>query len=323
VRLTTCAAFRFHGVHHWFYFAQSRLHARRSAAGASKTSARPPSANSRSRLRGCLPAALLARTDEGPNSRQRVFALGLTLECFIWQRLKPKTACREVVRHVQTLVALAGLDPIDEGDSAYIQARLRLPKDRLEQALAATAQTADRRAGTGGRLQGRPVKVVDGSSTQLADTPKNQKRYPQPATQKRGCGFPLMKFVVLMSLTSGAVLTWWPTTWSGVSWPKPWPATRWSWSGSVSKAVWTPCAFTARPSAKPVIKPCAANYGAICCTIWPATWGATAPTVLNPGRSNAAQNRIHCSISHAANSWKFPIAVVTGKDAPENFGALN
>ena len=48
--------------------------------------------------------------------------------------------------------------------------------------------------------------MADGSSTQLADTRQNQKRYPQPSTQKPDCGLPVMKFVALMSLTSGAVL---------------------------------------------------------------------------------------------------------------------
>jgi len=157
-------------------------------------------------LRDCLPIPLLSGEDEGPNSRDRIFSLRLTFECFVWQMLKPETACREVVRQVQTLCTLAGRGAISAGDSAYVQARQRLPKERFEKAVAATAQTADRRAGAGGQLRGRPVKVVDGSSTQLADTAVNQKRYPQPATQKRGCGFPLMKFVVLMSLTSGAVL---------------------------------------------------------------------------------------------------------------------
>src|SRR5205823_4905588 len=69
-----------------------------------------------------------------------------------------------------------------------------------------TAQTADGRAGSGGQLRGRPVKVADGSTTQLADTKENQQRYPQPSSQKPGCGFPVMKFVALMSLTSGAIL---------------------------------------------------------------------------------------------------------------------
>jgi hypothetical protein len=58
----------------------------------------------------------------------------------------------------------------------------------------------------GGQLNGRPVKVADGSTTQLADTPENQKRYPQPTSQKPGCGFPVLKFVALLSLTSGAIL---------------------------------------------------------------------------------------------------------------------
>jgi len=157
-------------------------------------------------LRELLPASLLSAEDEGPNSRQRIFSLRLTFECFVWQLLNPQTSCREVVRQVQALFRLHSQGPVDEGDSAYVQARLRLPRQRLEQALSATARAADRRAGLGGQLQGRPVKAVDGSTTQLADTAKNQKRYPQPSTQKRGCGFPVMKLAVLFSLTSGAIL---------------------------------------------------------------------------------------------------------------------
>ena len=157
-------------------------------------------------LRDFLPAPLLSAADEGPNSRERVFSLRLTFECFVWQLLQPQTSCREVVRQVQALFRLHGRNRVDEGDSAYVQARLRLPRPRLEKAVADTAQAADRRAGPGGQLQGRPVKVVDGSTTQLADTPQNQKRYPQPTTQKHGCGFPVMKLAVLFSLASGAIL---------------------------------------------------------------------------------------------------------------------
>src|SRR6266568_6357158 len=93
------------------------------------------------RLRDFLPAPLLSSEDEGPNSRDRSFSLRLTFECFIWQMLKPKTTCREVVRQVQALFRLNDRPPIDEGDSGYVQARLRLPKERLEKALTSTAQT--------------------------------------------------------------------------------------------------------------------------------------------------------------------------------------
>jgi hypothetical protein len=129
-------------------------------------------------LRDFLPAPLLSAEDDGPNSRDRVFSLRLTFECFLWQMLQPNTSCREVVRQVQALCRLNGWGPIAEGDSAYVQARLRLPQERLEGALTATAEAARVRAGPSVTLQGRPVKVVDGSTSQLADTRKNQRRYP-------------------------------------------------------------------------------------------------------------------------------------------------
>jgi len=157
-------------------------------------------------LRDFLPPPLFSAAEEGLNSRERVFSLRLTCECFLWQMLQPNTSCREVVRQVQALCRLHGWGPVAEGDSAYVQARQRLPRERLEKALTATAEAARTRVGQPRTLQGRPVKVVDGSTTQLADTPKNQRRYPQPATQKKGCGFPVLKLAVLFCLNSGAVL---------------------------------------------------------------------------------------------------------------------
>jgi hypothetical protein len=157
-------------------------------------------------LRQLIPVHLLAGADDGTNSRERSFSLRLTCECFIWQMLNPGTSCREVVRHVQALYRLRGHAPVNEGTSAYVQARQRLPQERLEKILQATAAAADTRTRDSGRLQGRPIKVVDGSSTQLADTAKNRVEYPQPPIQKKGCGFPVMKLAVLFSLASGAIL---------------------------------------------------------------------------------------------------------------------
>jgi hypothetical protein len=164
-------------------------------------------------LRQLIPAHLLASEDEGPNSRDRVFSLRLTFECFVWQMLKPKTSCREVVRAVQALFKSQGYGPLDSGTGGYVQARQRLPFERLEKTLVHTAHTAERRLGEQGRLRGRPVKVVDCSTTQLPDTAKNQQRYPQAPGQNPGCGFPLLKFLVLFSLSSGAILRVATGTW--------------------------------------------------------------------------------------------------------------
>jgi hypothetical protein len=48
--------------------------------------------------------------------------------------------------------------------------------------------------------------VDNGTSTSLPDTAKNQRAYPQPGTQKPGCGFPLLKLVGVFSLATGALL---------------------------------------------------------------------------------------------------------------------
>src|SRR5258705_192220 len=116
------------------------LHCRLAALGrrTAKTVRQATLAQLQHNLRQLLPAPLLSAEDEGPNSRDRIFSLRLTFECFIWQMLKPQTSCREVVRQVQALFRLHGLGLVDEGDSAYVQARLRLPKERLEKALVTT-----------------------------------------------------------------------------------------------------------------------------------------------------------------------------------------
>src|SRR5258708_40083069 len=127
-------------------------------------------------LRDFLPPPLLAAEDDGVNSRERVFSLRLTFECFLWQMLQPKTSCREVVRQVQALFRLHGKGPVDPGDSAYVQARQRLPRERLEKALSATAQAADRRVAAPAPAPSRPGEGGGGLDPPPARTPAN----PQP-----------------------------------------------------------------------------------------------------------------------------------------------
>ena len=158
------------------------------------------------RLEKCLPGGLLAKPAAGPHSRERIYSLPRTFWGWLWQMLNHNAPCREVVRQVQALHALQGGPAVDEETGGYCQARARLPQPVLEKALAASAATAAGRAPTVPLLRGRALKVVDGSSLRLADTPANQKRFPQPSNQKPGCGFPVLKLVVLFCLASGALL---------------------------------------------------------------------------------------------------------------------
>jgi hypothetical protein len=150
-----------------------------------------------------LPTALLAQADEGPNSRQRVFPVRRTFMGFLYQVLNPNCPCREIVRQVQALLALHNGPPVDEDNSAYCQARLRLPWDILPRLRCAAAAQAEK---AGQLWHGFCVKVIDGTSTSLPDTAANQRAYPQSGSQRPGCGFPLLRLVGIFSLATGALL---------------------------------------------------------------------------------------------------------------------
>lgn len=153
-----------------------------------------------------LPNVDLEATESGPNSRQRIYSMKRTFWCFLWQLLQPNTSGRGVVRQLQALLGLQDRGKISASDGAYFAARARLPLELLKSALADSAQSADRRSGTY-FYPGldRELVAVDGSTTSAADTADNQRRFPQSALQAKGCGFPLIKFVVLFSLASGAI----------------------------------------------------------------------------------------------------------------------
>jgi len=137
---------------------------------------------------------------------ERPYSTRRTFWCFLWQMFNENTSCREVVRQLQSVLSLHGVNKLDSGNSGYCQARARVPVRLLRQGLSESAAAAERSAPRTGLLQGRPIKAADGSTVVLADTAKNQKKYPQPRSQKQGCGFPIMRLSVLFSLQSGAVL---------------------------------------------------------------------------------------------------------------------
>jgi len=154
-----------------------------------------------------IPDVALAQEKTGTNSRRRRFPVELTFWAFLSQILNPGSPCREAVRQVLALFCLHQQKAtLDEQTGGYCQARLRLPLNRLQQILGLIAQGARRRSPKSRLWLGREVKVVDGSSVTLPDTGANQKVFPQQRAQQPGCGFPIMKFVGLFSLTTGCLL---------------------------------------------------------------------------------------------------------------------
>ncbi len=156
-------------------------------------------------LAAFLPPGLLAQADEGPNSRERIFSVRRTFYGFLYQVLLLTCSCRQVVQQIQALFALENQGPVDSNTSGYCQARKRLSLDTLQRVRVALAGAAER---TAALWYGLRPKVVDGTTVNLPDTPKNQRAYPQSRNQKPGCGFPLLKLVGLFSLTTGVLLSY-------------------------------------------------------------------------------------------------------------------
>jgi hypothetical protein len=65
------------------------------------------------------------------------------------------------------------------------------------------------------RWKDRRVLLADGATCSGPDTPQNQAEYPQPNTQKKGLGFPLMRLVVLLGFATAALIDCAIGPWSG------------------------------------------------------------------------------------------------------------
>lgn len=152
-----------------------------------------------------VPEELAAKPARGANSRKRIFSPEVTFWAFLFQVLSPACACREVVRKVQAWWPRRGAQ-LSGDTSAYCQGRKRLPLGWLAGLLEQLATRLQSRVLDAELWLGHRVKVVDGTTLSMPDTPDNQARWPQSAEQAPGCGFPLLKMAGLFCLHSGALV---------------------------------------------------------------------------------------------------------------------
>jgi hypothetical protein len=155
-----------------------------------------------------LPHHTLCPTEEGPCSRQRRWSLRLTFWTFLAQVLSPGSTCRAAVRQAQAQARLEGRPVPADDDSAYCQARQRLPQEFLLECVQRVAQVMEQGVSQAQRWCGHVVKVLDATTLTAEDTPANQKAFPQHPRQAPGCGFPLLRLAGLFCLASGAILGW-------------------------------------------------------------------------------------------------------------------
>jgi len=138
--------------------------------------------------------------------RARVFSPVVTFWMFLSQVLSDGASCQEMVARALAALWLTEGRQASPDNSAYCQARKRLPDSLLQRVAERAAGRLEGQVSARQLWLGRRVKIVDGSSLSMPDTAANQSLYPQPEGQKPGCGFPVMRLVVVFSLATGVIL---------------------------------------------------------------------------------------------------------------------
>jgi hypothetical protein len=146
-----------------------------------------------------------ALTAAGVAFHQRVYTPLVTVCLFLSQVIDPDHSCRAAVARLIVWLAVNHRKPCTPDTSSYCEARLRLPEVVVAGLVRQAARKTDDRAADAWLWHGRRVSLVDGTTVSMPDTSANQADYPQPATQKVGLGFPLVRLVALIWLATGVV----------------------------------------------------------------------------------------------------------------------
>ncbi len=138
--------------------------------------------------------------------RTRTFPEVVTFWAWASQILECNSSCAKVLVTVQNWYAEANksrspgqeLKIPSNNSGSYCEARKRLSMRFLDTVHSLVESYTKARINASDLWYGFRLKAIDGTSFQLMDTPENQKKYPQPSTQKAGCGTPTMGFLGIL-----------------------------------------------------------------------------------------------------------------------------
>ena len=141
-----------------------------------------------------------------PEHRERSFPPTETLSLFLAQVMNADRSCQNIVNETAIQRLVNGLALCSTNTSSYCRARQRLPLERVSELVRHSGQLVDQHVPEEWRWQGRPVRLVDGTTVILPDTAQNQAVYPQLSEQTPGVGFPISRLVGVICLASGSIL---------------------------------------------------------------------------------------------------------------------
>ena len=135
-----------------------------------------------------------------------IYTGAITTWLFLSQCLSADHSCRETVARLVAWRVKKGQPACSADTSAYCTARDQLPEKTCRELAIGVGRELHQLAPESWLWKSRRVILGDGSTFTMADTVANQKEYPQQSSQKQGCGFPIMRALVLFSLAVGTVI---------------------------------------------------------------------------------------------------------------------
>jgi len=115
--------------------------------------------------------------------RERIYTPWITLGIFLSQILSDDHSCDDAVERFQKFRYDQGLPAVAPETSSYCEARQRLPEGLTWDLVRRTGQAIQDQAKDAWLFHGRSVKIIDGSTVTMPDTPENQAAYPQLESQ--------------------------------------------------------------------------------------------------------------------------------------------
>jgi hypothetical protein len=136
-----------------------------------------------------------------------IFSTPLVLWAFLAQVLRDGkgAACAAAVADIATYLQQAG-GAVPSGDTGdYCRARAKLSLPALRQLTVAAAEQLEDAADPSWLSHGLHAKLIDGFTFTMADTPDNQRQFPQQKRQRPGAGFPIARACAVLSLATAAI----------------------------------------------------------------------------------------------------------------------
>ena len=132
---------------------------------------------------------------------------GLTLWSFIGQVLQDgkQSSCNAAVTNAARYMLEHGMQPPGPDSGQYCRARHKLDVKVLKQLVCDVAEKMSSQNPDHWLWQGKNVKLVDGFTFTMPDTPENQQEFPQSKTQAQGVGFPIARACAVLSLANACI----------------------------------------------------------------------------------------------------------------------